>query len=113
MCRSVETSCRMICIGKSGARSSGPTGCPVPGWSTGGSGSGRSDARLYQASGSFDSSRTYLTCSLMRLPSAGRRALSLAHPAKAGNRHREARRPTILRMTGNEFVVDRVVVVRP
>ena len=27
MSRSVETSCRMICIGKSGARSSGPTGC--------------------------------------------------------------------------------------
>ena len=32
MSRSVETSCRMICIGKSGARSSGPTGSPVPGW---------------------------------------------------------------------------------
>ena len=31
MKRSVETSCRMISIGKSGARSSGPIGCPVPG----------------------------------------------------------------------------------
>jgi hypothetical protein len=61
MSRSVETSCRMICIGKSGARSSGPIGCPVPGWSTGGGGAGRSAAMLYQASGSLSSSRTYFT----------------------------------------------------
>ena len=53
----------MICIGKSGARSSGPTGCPVPGWSTGGGGAGRSAAMLYQASGRRLSSRTYFTWS--------------------------------------------------
>src|SRR6185295_10595981 len=63
--RSVETSCRISAIGKSGARSSGPTGCFVPGCSTGGGGEGRSAIRLYQRFGSRDSSRTYLTESVM------------------------------------------------
>ena len=34
-------------MGKSGARSSGPTGWPVPGWSGGGGSDGRSAATLY------------------------------------------------------------------
>src|ERR1019366_8395115 len=47
-------------IGNSGARSSGPRGFCVPGCSTGGSGFGKSAARLYQTFGMRDSSRTYL-----------------------------------------------------
>src|SRR6187399_1834978 len=83
--RSVETSCPMIAIGKSGARSSGPTGCPVPGCNTGGGGSGRSAAMLYQASGSRLSSRTYFTWSDMTLSllSDGGPA-SLAQPLPTG-----------------------------
>src|SRR6516164_4629027 len=56
---SVETSCMMTAIGKSGARSPGPIGCPVPGCKTAGGGDGRSDARLYQAFGIFSSPSTY------------------------------------------------------
>ena len=57
-------------IGKSGARSSGPSGFSVPGCSTGGSGFGRSACRLYQNFGILDSSRTYLTVSFMLPPCA-------------------------------------------
>src|ERR1700751_3691291 len=57
--RSVETSCMMTAIGKRGARSPGPIGCPVPGCNTAGGGDGRSDARLYQALGIFSSPSTY------------------------------------------------------
>ena len=46
MKRSALTSCLISSIGKSGARSAGPTGSLVPGWSGGGSGSGRSAAML-------------------------------------------------------------------
>jgi hypothetical protein len=49
---SSETSWRMSSIGKSGARSSGPTGCPVPGWSTGCGAVGMSERMLYQRRGS-------------------------------------------------------------
>ena len=49
--RSLVTSCSISAIGNSGARSSGPTGCPVPGCSTGGGGAGRSAAMLYQRVG--------------------------------------------------------------
>src|SRR6187551_411369 len=52
---SVETSCRIRSIGNSGARSSGPIGCPVPGCSTGGGGVGRSCSTLYQRVGSSSS----------------------------------------------------------
>jgi hypothetical protein len=45
--RSVDTSCRISSIGNSGARSSGPTGCSVPGCSGGGR-HGRSAMMLYQ-----------------------------------------------------------------
>src|SRR6476620_9873115 len=38
-------------IGNSGARSSGPTGWPVPGCRTGGGGTGRSGTMLYQRVG--------------------------------------------------------------
>jgi hypothetical protein len=38
-------------MGKSGARSSGPTGSPVPGWSTGCGRFGMSAAMLYQPAG--------------------------------------------------------------
>src|SRR3990172_2281918 len=47
-------------IGNSGARSAGPSGCCVPGCSTGGSGFGKSAARLYQTFGMRDSSSMYL-----------------------------------------------------
>src|SRR6188472_2757535 len=64
-----ETSWRITSIGKSGTRSSGPTGCPVPGWSTGAGGSGRSAATLYHASGSLLSSSVYFTVSSTTAPS--------------------------------------------
>src|SRR5215208_4692773 len=41
----------MTAIGKRGAKSSGPIGWCVPGWSTGGGGCGRSAAKLYQEVG--------------------------------------------------------------
>ncbi len=46
------TSCWMSAIGKSGARSSGPTGWPVPGCSTGCGAVGMSARMLYQRLGS-------------------------------------------------------------
>src|SRR3954468_2563169 len=52
-----ETSWRISSIGKSGARWSGPTGWPVPGWSTGCGGLGMSAWMLYQRSGIADSGR--------------------------------------------------------
>src|SRR4051812_38332192 len=54
-------------IGNSGARSSGPIGCRVPGWSGAGGGFGRSAAMLYQCLGIWVSSRVYFTLSLMTL----------------------------------------------
>src|SRR5512140_2109762 len=50
----------MRAIGKSGARSAGPSGCMVPGWSGGGGGEGRSAAMLYQVRGMRSSSSTNL-----------------------------------------------------
>src|SRR3989442_1477550 len=44
----------MSSIGKSGARSSGPTGCPVPGCSTGCGAVGMSERMLYQRRGRLD-----------------------------------------------------------
>src|SRR5262245_6351196 len=60
--RSWLTSCLMISIGKSGARSWGPMGWSVPGWTTGGSGAGRSAWMLYHRLGRSFSSRTNLVC---------------------------------------------------
>ena len=54
-------------MGKSGARSSGPTGCSVPGCSGGGSGTGRSAMMLYQALGMRSS-----PIMILRVPSATR-----------------------------------------
>src|SRR5579859_6333199 len=54
----------MSCIGNSGARSSGPTGWPVPGCSGGGGGAGRSGMTLYHWVGISDSSRVILVRSL-------------------------------------------------
>src|SRR5262245_25791729 len=51
-------------IGKSGARSAGPTGWPVPGCRTGGGGVGRSEAMLYQVVGIWSSASRYLTVSI-------------------------------------------------
>src|SRR5450631_1173296 len=45
----------MRAIGKSGARSAGPIGWPVPGWKMGAGGIGRSAAMLYQAFGIWSS----------------------------------------------------------
>src|SRR5690242_1742973 len=58
------TSWTISSIGKSGARSSGPTGCPVPGWSTGDGRFGMSAATLYQRVGSSDSGSTNFVCSI-------------------------------------------------
>ncbi len=66
--RSFVTSCWMRAIGKSGARSAGPTGCFVPGWSTGGRSNGRSAWRLYQAFGISDSGRTNFVWSVTSAP---------------------------------------------
>src|SRR5262245_23486358 len=77
--RSCVTSCSISAIGKSGARSSGPRGFSVPGWSTGGSGFGRSAWMLYHRAGRRDSSSTYFTGSVMaalRGSGAGRREQS-------------------------------------
>src|ERR687885_487894 len=57
------TSCRISSIGKSGARSSGPTGSPVPGGGTGSGAGGMSARMLYQRRGSRDSSSRNLVCS--------------------------------------------------
>src|SRR5215213_10683393 len=57
------TSWRISSIGKSGARSSGPTGCPVPGCSTGWGGLGMSARMLYQRRGICDSSSRNFVCS--------------------------------------------------
>src|SRR6478735_8001484 len=56
--RSPLTSWRIRAIGNSGARSAGPIGWCVPGWSGGLSGAGRAAEMLYQALGIRDSSRT-------------------------------------------------------
>src|SRR2546427_11516167 len=60
--RSQLSSCLISSIGKSGARSAGPMGCAVPGWSGGGSGDGRSAWMLYQCVGSSFSSSWNLRC---------------------------------------------------
>ncbi len=60
------TSCMISAIGKSGARSSGPTGWPVPGCSTGCGGVGMSAATLYQRRGICDSASRYFVCSTRR-----------------------------------------------
>src|SRR5690349_11516576 len=62
--RSPVTSWRMMSIGNSGARSSGPTGCRVPGCSGGGGGLGRSGTTLYHCVGSCDSSSRILCCAV-------------------------------------------------
>jgi hypothetical protein len=46
-----ENSCSMTSIGKSGARSSGPRGCCVPGCRGGASGSGREGSTFTHALG--------------------------------------------------------------
>jgi hypothetical protein len=60
------TSWRINAIGKRGARSSGPTGSPVPGCSTGCGGFGMSATTLYQRRGSCDSSSKNFVCSTRR-----------------------------------------------
>src|SRR6266704_2024951 len=61
----------MSSIGNRGARSSGPTGCSVPGCSGGGGGAGRSGIMLYQALGICDSSRMNLVRSDTGAPPLG------------------------------------------
>src|SRR3972149_4936021 len=60
--RSWLTSWAIRPIGKSGARSSGPAGCFVPGWSGGSIGTGISARMLYQALGiSFSLKRIFVS----------------------------------------------------
>ena len=54
--------------GRAAARSSGPIGLPVPGWSARRRRRGRSAAMLYQARGMRSSGRRYLTLSGMAFP---------------------------------------------
>ena len=70
MYRSLVTSCMISSIGNSGARSSGPTGCSVPGCSTGGGGVGRSASRLYHRVGCSDSASRILVGVVMTLTMA-------------------------------------------
>src|SRR5437016_12662224 len=60
------TSWRINAIGKRGARSSGPTGSPVPGCSTGNGRVGMSATTLYQRRGICESSSRYFVCSTGR-----------------------------------------------
>ena len=62
--RWVETSCSIRFMGKTGARSSGPTGLPVPGCSGGLIGVGMSDKILYHCLGISLSCRTTFICSI-------------------------------------------------
>src|SRR5438270_11711875 len=66
--RSVATSCAISAIGNSGSRSAGPTGCRVPGCSTGSGGRGRSATMLYHSFGSRLSSSRYFTVSDIAFP---------------------------------------------
>src|SRR6186997_228178 len=78
------TSWRMSSIGKSGARSSGPTGSPVPGCSTGCGGLGMSARMLYQRLGSSDSASRYFVCSMAPSLRLGLRSLQgLGHGLRA------------------------------
>src|SRR5688572_14468213 len=77
------TSWRMSSIGNKGARSSGPTGSPVPGCSTGCGGLGMSARMLYQRRGSCDSSSRDLVCSTVA------RILSLTSEGEKHERCRE------------------------
>src|SRR6266403_512670 len=70
--RSWLTSCLISSIGKSGARSWGPIGWPVPGWSGGGSGVLKSAWMLYQRVGSSFSERRYLVVMSMGFRAMGR-----------------------------------------
>src|SRR3982751_6380847 len=80
--RSVVTSCWISAIGNSGARSSGPTGCRVPGCSTGGGGAGRSGMRLYQRRGISDSESRDLVV-------VGSTVMSLIIPPRAPAHYRD------------------------
>lgn len=60
MNRSVDTSWPINAMGNSGARSSGPSGWPVPGLSGGGGMLGRSAMMLYQERGTSSSRSEYL-----------------------------------------------------
>src|SRR5512141_250833 len=59
--RCADTSCSIRGMGNSGARSSGLTGLPVPGWSTAAGGFGMSAMTLYQVFGISESLRRNFT----------------------------------------------------
>jgi hypothetical protein len=76
---SVETSWRIRSMGKSGERSSGPTGSPVPGCSTGCGRFGMSAAMLYQRSGIALSGRViFVSVMPARITPPGRDRLALS-----------------------------------
>ena len=83
-----ETSCRIRSIGNSGARSSGPTGWPVPGCSTGGGGVGRSCSTLYQRVGISLSSSRILCCRTSAIASSMVRSVPVPDPRLRGVRWR-------------------------
>src|SRR5438132_3197064 len=75
----------MSAIGKSGARSWGPMGCPVPGCMTGGAGVGKSAWMLYHLVGrSFSLRRTFVSASLCAM------RVSLKEPCPGSARRQRA-----------------------
>src|SRR3954468_8115081 len=80
--RSPVTSWRIRSIGNSGARSSGPTGCRVPGCSGGGGGLGRSGTTLYHCVGSCDSSSRILVCAVPAMTFPPPRVAASVNPSQ-------------------------------
>ncbi len=78
-------------MGKSGARSAGPAGCLVNGWSTGGRGWGRSAWMLYHLLGISFCDR--LMCvSMVISPLSSHRRMSIRSMIVAGILHRALHR---------------------
>src|SRR5829696_2990063 len=93
MYRSPDTSWPMSAIGKSGARSSGPTGSCVAGCSGGGGGAGRSATRLYHRVGSAaSSSRIFVRTVMASLSSHPPREPPSCHLTRASWETRSVQR---------------------
>src|SRR5207302_7534881 len=92
----------MSAIGKSGARSWGPMGCPVPGCMTGGAGVGKSAWMLYHLVGrSFSLRRTFVSASLcaiwvsLKEPCPGSARRQRAHNTQGRRTLSTGRGPTL------------------
>src|SRR5215207_4779900 len=116
MYRSPDTSWPMSAIGKSGARSSGPTGSCVAGCSGGGGGSGRSATRLYHRVGIDASSSKILVGTVMASLPSHPLAPPSCHLARAVRQDLTPASPDqqshTQRSTGNTLVLQRGSRVR-